>query len=252
MKIYENFNLLATHSHISTVYSCFLHNYENAICVDAAGYTKKYNFQTQQQSDFYYTGNDGLYSGIQIMDKLVILGKLSGGKIYILDEYGNHINSHQYSSSSTVSEIAEVRRNILLTVDKYSVYLHDIYNPYNIPPSVQLLTGDRYSSIVSLKSNEGDFAIGGKRINGGKFKGYVDIYHLVIYSAHRIKTKGAIEGEDCAISALVELRTRVIVFGCDSDCNVICLWNYAVWPEQEPECWDDQTTYGIYDFIALG
>ena len=93
------FNILATKIHTNHVYSCFLHNYENAICIDSAGYAMKYNLHTLLQSDFYYAGNEALYSGIQTRDKLVILGDLFGGKIYILDEYGNQIDIHLYPSS---------------------------------------------------------------------------------------------------------------------------------------------------------
>ena len=245
------FNLLSTHPHTNYILSCFLHNYENAICSDWAGYSKKYNLHTLQQSDFYYSGGKGIYSGIQTMDKLVILGGLDEGKIYILDEYGNQINTHSFSSIASIFEITEVRRNILLTANAGSgCYLHNIQDPYNIPDSIHLITGDRYSTVISLKSNEGDFAIGGWRNSGDK-KGFVDIYHLFEdYTLMSIKTY-IIETINCDIYTIKELRTKIIVFGGDSDCEVICLWNYAAWPEQDPVCWNDKTADYIIDFIAL-
>ena len=243
------FNLLDTYSHQGTaVYHCFLYNSENVICLDNAGYAKKYNFQTRQESAFYYNPGEALYSGIQTMDKLVVIINGDTAKIYILDEYGNQINIHTYSSPSDTYEIAEVRRNILLSADKESVYLHDIKDPNNIPTSIRVFIEDFYYSIISLKNNEGGFAIGGNRDS----KGFVDIYHLSEHNIPtRIKTKGAIEGTGCSIYSIKELITWTIIFGGPSGCEVICLWNYAAWPEQGPECWDSQPTHKVNDFIAL-
>ena len=169
------FNLLTTHECEGKVNFCFLYNYENAICVDNVGYVKKYNFVTLQQSDLYYA-DSGLYSGIQTIYKLIVVGASSIGKIYILDKYGTQINTHTFSISPLKVSVAEVRRNIILTADISGVYLHNITDPYNIPDSTQLFTGNLYYIIISLKSNEGDFAIGGHRMSVNK--GFVDIYSL--------------------------------------------------------------------------
>ena len=138
-----------------------------------------------------------------------------------------------------------------MTADSDSVYLHDIQDPYNsIPTSLQLLTTDYYYSIISLKSHEGGFAIGGGRKSGDN-KGFVDIYHLSEDKiAISITTSGTIEGNGCMIFSIKELKTRTIVFG-GSSCEEICLWNYAAWPEQYPECWADQTSNDILDFITI-
>ena len=205
------FTKLATHSHTSgDVNACFLHNYENAICVDYTGYAKKYNYQTLQQSDFYYT-NTKFATGIQTKDKLVVLGTEEGGKIYILEEYGNYINSQLYLSTSAVHDIAEVRRGILMTADVESVYSHNIKDPYNILTSQQLFSGDKYYSIISLKSHEGDFAVGGIR-DSGDSKGFVDIYYLSEENVLTlIKSKEAMERTNCRIFVITELGVGTIV-----------------------------------------
>ena len=55
----------------------------------------------------------------------------------------------------------------------------------------------------------------------------------------------------CSIYAVKELKRGSIIFGGGSPCNMLCLWNYAVLPLLNPQCWEDLTPSYIWDFVPV-
>ena len=98
---------------------------------------------------------------MQTNDKKYII---AGGddKLYILEaKDGTLKNTLDYSANNKREywqQIAEVRPNILISVDIYTASVHDIRDIQNIPPSHKLSHLGHHHSILTLESNPGDFA----------------------------------------------------------------------------------------------
>ena len=245
--------LLSTFSHSDWVSECFFKNPVSAICCDFDGYIKEYDLSNPHSMPtptiFNTTNLSELRSCMETKDKKYII---AGGdkKLYILDaEAGTLIYILLYSANGGwyVQQIAEVRPNILVTVDVYTASLHDIRDIQNIPTSIKLPDIGDYYSVIALESNPGDFAIGGK--TSSTLLGFVYIHHLeednqIITT---LKYVDNIQGSYCDIFVIKELKRGSIIFGGDNACAEMCLWNYAANPHQDPLCWDDQT--GISDIV---
>ena len=244
--------LLKTVSHTGNVMNCFVQNYTYVICIDKAGYAMKYDLISLEETNSFSLIGGSFRTGIETIDKHIIIGEI--GKFHILDKNLNLLKSHEYSSTIEINEFAEVRKNILVTVDWISgCYLHDITDKLNPTTFKLLIDEEAYASIIALKSNVGDFAVGGKRIIDNL--GLVAIYHLTKDSNEVIfiKSKERLPGDSssCNISEIKELKSGSIIFGGTRFCLNICLWNYAASPEQELLCWPDQSVNNLYDFTGI-
>ena len=159
-------------------------------------------------------------------------------------------NTLDYSGNggNNAYQIAEVRENILITADWFTASLHD---SQNLGPSLKLTGIGNYWTITVLESNLGDFAIGGKSLNTNL--GFVYIEHLEVdnQTITNLKYVDNIQGTNCVIRTIKELKRGTIIFGGDSGCEEMCLWNYAAIPSQLPLCWDDQTNGYIYDIVGV-
>ena len=245
--------LLNSSSHSHLVYECFFKNSVSAICCDNDGYLKEYDLSNPEflpPPTIIYKSSKGLKSCMQTKDKKHIVAGLEN-ELYILNAEGTLQHKLDYSSNENngwyVSQIAEIRANILATADYNTMSIHSIRNMENIPPSVKLPDVGIYKSVVALESNPGDFAIGGQSVNTDN--GFVYILHLEVnQTISTLKYADDIEGNFCVIQVIKELKTGVIVFGGDTDCTVICLWNYSLDPA--PSCWDNPTSV-IWDSLML-
>ena len=124
---------------------------------------------------FNKTALDILFFCIQTKDKKQVIAGC-GNKLYILDaEDGTLQNTLHYSANGEdyAYQIAEVRKNIVITSDLSTVSLGD---SQNINPLAKLTDIGYYSAVIVLESNLGDFAIGGKSSNTNQ--GFVYIEHL--------------------------------------------------------------------------
>ena len=251
--------LLQSFSHSHWVYECFFKNSVSAMCCDKAGYIKEYDLSNPHSiptpTIFNKKTDLGkLKSCMVTKDKKYII--IAGGdysKLYILDaEDGTLTHTLNYSTNggSSVKQIAEVRPNILVTVDWFTASLHDIGDIQNIPTSIKLPDIGYYSSVIVLESNPGDFAIGGE--TSSTHLGFVYIYHLEDnQTITTLKYVDNIQGDHCDIRAIKELKRGTIIFGGYSSCTKMCLWNYVAIPIQDPLCWDVQTDSSIYDIVGV-
>ena len=245
--------LLDSFSHSNIVMECFFKNSVSAICCDYDGYIKEYDLSNPNSIPtpqvFNKTALDGLISCMQTKDKKQIIAG-GGNKLYILDaEDGTLQNTIDYSANGGdyVRQIAEVRENILITADRNTASLHD---SLNMGTSFKLTDIGFYGAVIALKSNLGDFAIGGVNSNT---LGFVYIEHLEEdnQTITNLKYVDNIQGNSCFIYVIKELKRGTIIFGGDGSCEEICLWNYAAIPNQLPLCWDDQVGGGIYDIVEV-
>ena len=244
--------LLHSSLHSNSVNECFFKNSVSAICCDNDGYLKEYdlsNLEVLPPPTIIYNSSKGLKSCMQTKDKKHIVAGLQN-ELYILDAEGSlqHTLDYGLNEGWYVSQIAEIRANILATVDYNRTSIHDIRDLENIPPSVKLPdVGKYYKSVVALESNPGDFAIGGQSVNTDN--GFVYILHLEEdnQTVNTLKSADNIEGNFCVIQVIKELKTGVIVFGGDTDCTVVCLWNYDA-PDLAPSCWGHPTST-IWDIL---
>ena len=248
--------LLQSSSHSYSVRECFFKNSVSAMCCDLNGYINEYNLSNLHSVPTptifnKITALNTLHSCMKTKNKKYIV---AGGakKLYILDaEDGTLTNTLHYSNGGNfVQQIAEVRPNILVTADYNSASLHDIRDIQNIQNSIKLPDIGFYHSVIALESNPGDFAIGGEATS--THRGFVYIKHLDEdnQTINTLKYIRNIQGNDCDIFAIKELKRGTIIFGGDNDCTKICLWNYAAIPHQDPLCLDDQTG-GIWDFVGV-
>ena len=243
MKIYDmkfynypehKIQLLDSFSHSSDVYECFYKNLGCAICCDLDGYIKEYDLNNPLSvpppTVFNKTALRNLRSCMQTKDKNYIIAG-SSFKLYILDaEDGTLLNTIDYSANGGYYawQIAEIRPNILVTADFSTGSVHDIRNIQNIPISIKLPNDiGYYYSVISLGNNSGDFAIGGK--SSITNLGFVYIQHLEEdnKTISTLKYVEDIQGRYCSIYAIKELKRGIIIFGGDSACTEICIWNYA-------------------------
>ena len=247
--------LLDSFSHTTFVLECFFKNSVSAICCDSAGYIKEYDLSNPNSIPtpqvFNKTSLSTLNSCMQTKDKKQII---AGGenKLYILDaEDGTLQNTLHYSANGGVAayQIAEVRENILITADYETASLHD---SQNLGPSLKLTDIGDYQTVIALESNLGDFAIGGRN-SIPPYLGFVYIKHLEEdnQTITNLKYVDNMQGINCDISVIKELKRGTIIFGGNINCEEMCLWNYAAIPSQLPLCWDDQTSSHIYDIVGV-
>ena len=245
--------LLDSFSHTENVWECFFKNSVSAICCEGDGYIKEYDLSKPNSIPtpqvFNKTALDRLYSCMQTKDKKQII---AGGenKLYILDaEDGTLQNTLDYSANGGgyVSQIVEVRENILITADISTASLHD---SQNMGPSFKLPVIGEYCTVIALESNLGDFAIGGQSSNTGLGFVYIDHLEEDNQTITNLKYVDNIQGIGCYIIVIKELKRGTIIFGGSVDCEM-CLWNYAAIPNQLPLCWDDQADNGIYDIVGV-
>ena len=245
--------LLHSFSHSGNVQECFFKNSVSAICCDSGGYIKEYDLSNPNSMPtpqiFNKTSLDPLSSCMQTKDKKKII---AGGenKLYILyAEDGTLQNTLDYSANggSADYQIAEIRENILITADLYTASLHD---SQNLGPSLKLTDIGDYRTVIALESNLGDFAIGGW--SSSTNLGFVYIEHLEEdnQTITNLKYVDNIQGNGCTIMSIKELKRGTILLGGDSDCEEMCLWDYAAIPSQLPLCWDDQTST-IFDIVGV-
>ena len=246
--------LLNSFSHTNWVYECFFKNSVSAICCDDVGYIKEYDLSNPNSIPtpqiFNKTALDRLYSCIQTKDKKQIIAG-SYNKLYILDAVdGTLQNTLDYSANGgyVAYQIAEVRENILITTDWDTASLHD---SQHLGPSLKLTDIGTYYTVITLKSNLGDFAIGGRSSNTNL--GFVYIEHLEVdnQTITNLKYVDNIQGTNCVIYVIKELKRGTIILGGESTCREMCLWNYAAIPSQLPLCWDDQTNSNINDIVGV-
>ena len=256
--------LLGTFSHTNGVWECFFKNSVSAICCDWDGYIKEYDLSNPNSIPtpqvFNKTVLDTLTSCMQTKDKKhIIAGNYR--KLYILDpEDGTLQKTLDYSANGGyyVNQIAEVRENILITVDGSTASLHD---SQNMGPSFKLTDVGGYTAVIALESNLGDFALGGH--SDSTDLGFVYINHLeednqtitnLKYVDNIPGNVDNIPGNGCDIYVIRELKKGTIVFGGYSSCEQICLWNYAAIPDQLPLCWEVQTgspILSIWDIVGV-
>ena len=229
------------------VRECFLKNTTTAICCDIDGYLTQFDLNASMAlsypaSTFVYnnSNNDNFYSCTQIGNGNILAG---GRNMYIFDSSGNYLGKSS-ATSSKVLQIAEIRPNIIITAESSKAVLHDISDPSACINNVLPDIGD-YASVISLSSNVGDFAIGGKN--------FLKISHLENDNTTIIILREKINmpiNNNCAIYGLKEIKPGIILFGGRAtDCTEMCIWYYEI--ATEPVCWPDHSAYDIYDFIPV-
>ena len=247
---------------VNSVTECFFKNSITAMCCDMDGYIKEFNLSNPHfiptPTIFNKTTGDlrRLYSCMVTKDKKYIIAAGGEYKLYFFDvEDGTLTYTLHYETNGEeydhAYQIAEVRPNILVTADAWRVSLHDIGDIQNIPTSIKLPRVGSYYSVIALESNPGDFAIGGVT-SSSPYLGFVYIYHLEDnQTITTLKYVDNIIGTNCVIVVIKELKRGTIIFGGDSDCYEMCLWNYATIPNKDPLCWDDQTDSHIIDIVGV-
>ena len=248
--------LIGSLEHTESVSMCFEYDSREVICVDEGGESYIYNNNRIIRRLFYMNREDKYKSGTRTEGDLVLLG--GKGKLTILDDSGELIKVHEYSSTNDVYGVSGVRGgSIALTADGNSgCFLHDLINPYT--PITHLLLsnidgGVWYVALVALKSNDAHFGVGG----WDKYttnKGFVAIYTLSQdnQNARRYRSMQNIMGETCCITTIKEVRIGVLLFGGNNACSQICLWNYAtLWTDSDFYCWQDHTVDYIVDFVYI-
>ena len=177
------------------------------------------------------------------------------GCIYIYNSTGSYLG---YSNSSERSSIArqmkEIRENIIVTADSFSLYSHNISNPENSIKHKLLdmdNTQNGYYTIEVLEWNTGNIALGGHDYSTGTTYGYVELFHLDEDNDNLqpISNKRLLHGS-CFIRIIREIQTGVIIFGGDGGCADICTWEYAIVPDKDPICFP-LGGRDIQDILAL-
>ena len=180
------------------------------------------------------------------------------GCIYIYNFTGSYLgysnNSEGYINTN-MYQMKEIRENIIVTAEYYSVYSHNISKPENTIQHKLLdkaITQNRYLTLEVLEWNTGNIAIGGSDYTTGSAYGYVELFHLDEDNDNLqpISNKCWV-GQDggCWIHIIREIQTGVIIFG-GGICADICTWEYAVVPHKDPICFPLGEPY-IWDIIAL-
>ena len=249
----EKIKLLHTFSHTDTVYECIMKNEVSALCCDLGGYIKEYNLTNPDSipppTQFnQYTPNNKLHSLIlTVRGKYVIGG--SYGELYFMNkENGTLTDIHTYISGGSphaAYQIAEVRIGILITVDYLSAYRHDIRNKKT---SVELSHNMYYYTVIALKSNPGDLAIGG--VTKSTSLGVVYIQHMDAALTLTTLDYVIIPEMFCVVTVIKEIKVGTILIGGDSYCP-LCVWNYSAIPPQTHLCWDDFLHDNVYDIIQV-
>ena len=178
------------------------------------------------------------------------------GSIYIYTSCGTYINkSDNPQTSSDMYQMKEAKPNIIVTVDQYSVYSHNINNPSNtIIHKLFEYAGTQtvYSAIEALSWKTGNIALGGNTHPSGTIYGYIELFHLEedndILSP--ISDKRWVMDVGCYIQIIREIQIGVLMFGGTSYCADICAWEYAIVPHKEPACFPFGGST-IQDIISL-
>ena len=237
------------------VNTCFLYEYERALCADSKGIVTLHNMKrSEAPPDIFYISptSEHYVCGVSASEGLVILGTLHGvlrvlafSGIHTGIDLGvvNYDNNH-----SEINAVGYIGQGRIITVDGSACYLHFVSPYVELRTSTLLLHADWYEAIIPLQSDQSYFALGGRR----NLLGFLDIYTLFSdnYTLQLVHSKQDIPHNGCTILAIKELREGAIVFGGEF-CSLICYWNYALWPIQDPQCWDDLTYSRIYDFIPI-
>ena len=108
-----------------------------------------------------------------------------------------------------------------------------------------------YRTVIALKSNLGDFAIGGKSSNINRGFAYIEHLEEDNQTITNLKYVDNIQVNGCGIMIIKELKRGTIIFGGDSFCREMCLWIYAAIPSQLPLCWDDQIDGYVHDIVGV-
>ena len=256
----EKIQLLGIFPHSDRVLECFFKDSVIALCCDGAGYIKEYNVTNPQsipEATIFNktTAMSALCSCMQTGDKKYIIAA-SYSILYILDvKDGTLKYTQKYTKNGGrwTSQIAEVRPNILITVNEETVSLHDIRDPQNMPYPRKLLDIGFHTEVIPLKSNPGDFAIGGKSYKTNL--GFIYIQNLEEdLTITTLKYVENIQGAGLRITTIKEMRRGTILFtgGYNTSTRkMMCLWNYSAVPNQDPLCWDDQTPTNIRDIVQV-
>ena len=200
------------------------------------------------------SGVHGLQSLLVTKEKKHILA-VSERCIYIYDSSGAYIGYSNNSQTYTdISQMKEIRSNIILTTNDEYVYSHDISNTGNTIIHLLLDKADPktiYQTIEVLEGNIGDIAIGGYYYSGTEY-GYVELFNLHEDNStlHPKSNKRWVGDNWCWIRIIREIQTGVIIFGGDMDCG-ICTWEYAVVPEKDPICFPIGEGRHIRDIMPL-
>ena len=246
--------LIKTIPSTGNIYSCFFLDVNIGICGDTSGNLISYDLESYTSNIFNQTTElKNIMSCIYTSEGYIVVG--SRGKISVLDKEGYLQGSNSYLGDNQPRRISEVRENILLSVELNSCWIHDIRDMGNLQ-SKSISSSSTYSgiytSVLTLQSNVGDFALGGQKYSTD-FKGYIQILHLDEDNTtlNVLNTADSIEGSNCYINAITEIRKGTIAFGGDFDCTQLCIWDYDASPPTLPRCWDDNTVGSIYDIINI-
>ena len=251
--------LLKYLSYSSTVHECFFKNPTSALCCEYNGNIWEYDLSNPQSIPTPTIFNkttvlNYILSCKQTMNKKYIIAAGHWqSRFYILGAEDGTLKQTVYYTTNGgehAMQIAEVRPNILITVDRETASLHDIRDIENVPTFSKLSDIGDYMSVIALESNPGDFAIGG-RTSSTTNLGFVYIHHLEEdnRTITTLKYVDNIPGNNCEIQVIKELKRGTVIFG-GTNCTEMCLWNYAAIPSQDPLCWDDQTS-SIYDIVGV-
>ena len=231
------------------VLECFLKNTTTAICCDKSGYLTEFDLNasmhlTYPASTLVYNSSDTecFHSCTQLSNGYIVAG---GKDTYIYDSSGNYLGNSPTVLNDKIMQIAEIRPNIIITTENQKAIIHDISTPAACINSTLLPDIGDYFSVISLSSNVGDFAIGGKR--------FIKILHLESDNTTIISLREKLDlphNINCAIYAIKEIKSGIILFGGKGTvCTEMCIWYYEI--TAQPVCWPDNSAFSIYDFIPV-
>ena len=222
---------------------CFL-NDDTALCAtrstgDIYKYDLNNNYHQQKIANNPLDTENCLETILVTKDKHILAS--FRGCIYIYSSSGSHIGNSDSLQTYSISQMKEIRRNIILTAEGNYVYSHNISDPKN--PQIQKLlenekTGAVYQTIEGLKGNRGKIALGGMiYTDESTYYGYVEIFQLSgdNGSLQSISSKRWKQNYKCEIQIIREIITGVIIFGGNTYCPYICIWEYALTPQ--PSCY---------------
>ena len=231
------------------VFECFLKNSSRAICCDIAGKLSEIELDHPMHFSFPVlpfaddsasTHNDNFRSCMMTSNGYILAG--GNARTYIYDSAGNYINKFTTAPGGPVYQIAEIRPNILITAESGRAFIHDISNTAAIASMVMSQDYGTYQAVISLSSNLGDFALGGRN--------FIKIQHLEAdnVSVNLLREKLNMPGNgNCTIRVIKETKKGVILFGGYS-CQEICIWYYEI--NEFPVCWDAHA-FTIHDIFLI-
>ena len=261
MKYYNHpdkkLQLLDEASHSNTIPECFLKDSLSAICCDWDGFLKEYDLTNPHSitpTTIFYKEGTTFNSCMLTKDKKYIIAG-STNMLYILDAGDGTLRTiHKYPDNrgSVVSQIGEVRENVLITVDVASTSIHDLRDIEKIPLSIDIFPDvGLHFTVLALKKNKGDFATGGR--SSSAQLGFVRIQHLGedIQTLTLLDYIDDIPGNGCFISIISELKIGTIFYGGVNGCTQICSWNYSANPKKDPLCYDLLQQFYVTGILGL-